>query len=185
MLHLQSSRASRVETQGQEEQIKEATEGKFRKYFNNTSPVPCQFSEDMTANRLCDRFSCVHSTSPVLENWQVGFRGRLSRYTHPTNTFCCFSLAATFFLGGNTLLMDPQIITHPRYGYYLFRSLFIPMLYPIVLVRVFLQVETSQRIGKPSRGFMNARHGASIMNCLATMMNGTMLTPICNSSYVT
>ena len=56
----------------------------------------------------------------------------------------------------------------------------------LVLVRMSLQAETSQRIGKPLRGFINAHSGANIINCRATMTKAMWPTLIYNTSlYVT
>lgn len=99
-----------------EEEIEEATEGKFRKYFNNTSPVPFQFSENTTANRLRADFLAF---TQHLQFWKTGklvFVADYQGMPHSTNTLHSFSVTLFFvLLGGNTLLTDPQIITHPRY----------------------------------------------------------------------
>ena len=53
-----------------EEEIDEATKGKFRKYFNNTSPVPCQFSgENATKNILRADFLAF---TQHLQFWKTG-----------------------------------------------------------------------------------------------------------------
>lgn len=52
-----------------EEEIDEGTEGKFRKYFNNTSPVPCRFSENTTANLLRTDFLAF---TQHLQFWKTG-----------------------------------------------------------------------------------------------------------------
>lgn len=101
-----------------EEEIEEATEGKFRKYFNNTSPVPFQFSENTTANRLRADFLAF---TQHLQFWKTGklvFVADYQGMPHSTNTLHSFSVTLFFvLLGGNTLLTDPQIITHPRYWF--------------------------------------------------------------------
>ena len=110
-----------------EEEIDEAAEGKFRKYFNNTSPVPCQFSENenTTANRLRAGFLAF---TQHLQFWKTGKLVFVADYqgmpVPPSLSFLFQSFSCV--LGGNTLLTDPQIITHPRYGYYLFHYLFTP-----------------------------------------------------------
>ena len=167
-----------------EEDIDEVAEGGFRKYFNNTSPVPCKFSErqDTIENKLRADFL---GFTQHFQFWKTGKLVFVADYqgmpitVQPTVSFFLFSL---FFVGGNTLLMDPQIITHPRYGFYLFHYLFTLMSYPIVLVMVFLLVETSRRIGKPSRSFINAHNGANIINCRATTTKMIRATLIYNLS---
>ena len=52
-----------------EEEIDEATEGKFHKYFNNTSPVPCHFSKNTTANILRADFLAF---TQHLQFWKTG-----------------------------------------------------------------------------------------------------------------
>jgi hypothetical protein len=52
-----------------EEEIDEEMEGKFRKYFNNTSPVPCQFIENITANILRADFLAF---TQHLQFWKTG-----------------------------------------------------------------------------------------------------------------
>jgi hypothetical protein len=52
-----------------EEEIDEAMEGKFRKYFNNTSPVPCQFSENTTSNIFRADFLAF---TQHLQFWKTG-----------------------------------------------------------------------------------------------------------------
>jgi hypothetical protein len=101
-----------------EEEIEESTEGKFRKYFNNTSPVPCQFSENTKANLLRTDFLAF---TQHLQFWKTGKLVFVADYQgmaiSPSLQVSIFSVFI-FLVGGNTLLTDPQIITHPRYGYY-------------------------------------------------------------------
>jgi Alpha-kinase family len=79
-----------------EEEIEEATEGKFRKYFNNTSLVPCQFSENTMANRLRADFLAF---TQHLQFWKTGklvlmadYQGMLVPLTLSNFSQLCFFL---------------------------------------------------------------------------------------------
>lgn len=94
-----------------EEEINEATEGKFRKYFNNTSPVPCHFSENTNANILRADFLAF---TQHLQFWKTGKLVFVADYQGTPIPPKLSILSVISLVGGNTLLTDPQIITHPR-----------------------------------------------------------------------
>ncbi|KAJ7846390.1 hypothetical protein B0H14DRAFT_2293822, partial [Mycena olivaceomarginata] len=76
--------------------IEESQEGRFRKYINNQAPVPNTFLFDCEdANRALFLAFTQH--------WQY-------KRTHGLLAF------VSDYQGGNTLLTDPQVISHPSLG---------------------------------------------------------------------
>lgn len=80
-----------------EEEIDEATEGKFRKYFNNTSLVPCHFSENTTANILRADFLAF---TQHLQFWKTGKLVFVADYQGMPNQLTLPFFSVIFFYRG-------------------------------------------------------------------------------------
>ncbi|KAI9433778.1 hypothetical protein BJY52DRAFT_1088850, partial [Lactarius psammicola] len=80
------------------EKLIQSDDGPWRKYINNNSSHPCYFSDKDNHRRSDFLAFCQH-----MQYWRMG----------------CLAFTSDF-QGGDTLLTDPQIITHPDLGHKLF-----------------------------------------------------------------
>jgi hypothetical protein len=84
------------------------SDGPWRKYINNNTSYPCSFSDDENCHRSQFLSFCQH-----VQYWRTGclvFTSDFQGESHPDYLIDIYQQSC---VGGDTLLTDPQIITHP------------------------------------------------------------------------
>jgi len=99
-----------------EELISEPHEGRFRKYLNNASPIPCQFPGNNLENLERAEFLAFTQHVQYWKTNKLVFVADYQGEDFPVHAQCStVHLLYHSNSGGNSLLTDPQIITHPTY----------------------------------------------------------------------